>query len=400
MRIGMMADVYKPHVSGITNYIDLSKRYLEKAGHEVYVFTFGDEDYQDAESNVVRSPGLPLIDTGYFLNVRYSKEAQKLLRGMDIVHVHHPFLSGRLALRYCKPRGIPIVFTNHTRYDLYAQAYLPGLPEDLGEGFLKAYLPGFCAAVNYVIAPSPGMKRVLERLGVANHIEVVPNGVDFSAFSSSLEPFDRLQFGFSKDDVLLIYVGRLGPEKNLPFLLRAFNGAYQAFDNLSLLMVGDGPERDNLIDRVRLMGIQDRVHFTGMVPYQDIPRYLVTADAFATASVTEVHPLSLIEAMGAGLPVLGIDSPGVGDSVKDGQTGFLVAEDDLATFTAKLVRLVTRPDERLQMSKHARRISGQYAIERTTEIMITHYEELVKHSYGRKNTLANQLLGFLDRWRS
>ena len=118
MRIGMMTDVYKPHISGITNYISLNKRFLEKEGHQVFIFTFSDEDYQDDESNVIRSPGLPLLDTGYFFNINYRREARALLRTMDVVHVHHPFLSGSLALRYCRPRGTPIVFTNHTRYDL------------------------------------------------------------------------------------------------------------------------------------------------------------------------------------------------------------------------------------------------------------------------------------------
>jgi hypothetical protein len=66
MRIGMMLDAYKPHVSGITNYVELNKRALEQLGHEVFVFTFGDVDYQDDESNVIRSPGLPLTDTGFF----------------------------------------------------------------------------------------------------------------------------------------------------------------------------------------------------------------------------------------------------------------------------------------------------------------------------------------------
>ena len=65
MRIGMMADTYKPHISGITNYIELNKRMLEEAGHEVYVFTFGNTDYEDDERHVVRSPGLPLTDTGF-----------------------------------------------------------------------------------------------------------------------------------------------------------------------------------------------------------------------------------------------------------------------------------------------------------------------------------------------
>ena len=150
----MLADTYKPYVSGVTNVIDLSKRYLESQGHQVYVFTFGDVDYHDDELNVIRSPGLPLVDTGYFLNVRYNRQARNLLRTMDIVHVHHPFLSGRLAIWYCKPRGIPIVFTNHTRYDLYAQAYFPVLPEGIGDAFLKAFIPGFCSSMDMSTVPA------------------------------------------------------------------------------------------------------------------------------------------------------------------------------------------------------------------------------------------------------
>ena len=102
MRIGMMADVYLPHISGITNYISLNKKFLEKKGHEVFVFTFSDMDYTDHETNIIRSPGLPLLDTGYYISLSYTPQAKKLLNTMQVVHVHHPFLSGSLALRYCR----------------------------------------------------------------------------------------------------------------------------------------------------------------------------------------------------------------------------------------------------------------------------------------------------------
>ncbi len=397
MRIGMMADVYKPHVSGITNYIALNKRFLEAAGHEVFVFTFGEEDYVDDEVNIIRSPGVPLVDTGYYLGIRYAPEAQKVLKTMDVVHVHHPFLSGRLALRYCKPRGIPIVFTNHTRYDLYAKAYLPYLPDGVGETFLKAYLPNFCHSMDLVIAPSQGMKEVLERVGVTSHIEVVPNGVDISPFMAEVEPMSRQRFGFDAQDVILVYAGRLGPEKNLPFLLRAFNGVAKAYENVHLLIVGDGSEYDNLVERVQLMRIASRVRFTGMVKYEEIPKYLAMSDAFVTASVTEVHPLSIIEALASGLPVLGIQSPGVGDTVEDGKTGFLVQGEDLAAFTAKMIRLVTDPALRERMGQQAREVAKLYAIERTTDLMLHHYQRLVNQYSSSGNSLTARLIKLFDR---
>lgn len=398
MRIGMMADVYKPHVSGITTHIALNKAVMTASGHEVIIFTFGEGEREDEQENVIRSPGLPLVDTGFYINIRYSLQAQKLLQTMDVVHVHHPFLSGRLALRYCLPRNIPIVFTNHTRYDLYAQAYLPVLPEGLSDTFLKAYLPPFCAACDLVIAPSRGMQEVLARFGVVSSVEVVPNGIDLSSFLAPVEPISKGELGFDDRDMVLIYTGRLGPEKNLPMLLRAFAGASKAYENLALLIVGAGPERDNLEDRVRHMGIADRVGFTGLVPYEQLPRYLAVADAFVTASVTEVHPYTVIEAMASGLPVLGILSPGVGDTVEDGVSGLLASQDDLAEFTAKMVRLVTQPECRTEMGRQARSAAKNYDIQRTSPLLLDRYQRLVQatdqNDHGIRQRFARALGGF------
>lgn len=400
MRIGMMADAYKPHISGVTNYIALNKRCLEKAGHDVFVFTFGDLDYRDDEARVMRSPGLPLADTGFYLSLRYAREAKKLLQTMDVVHVHHPFLSGRLALRYLRPLQIPIIFTNHTRYDLYAQAYLPMMPEEVSHRLLQAYMPSFCAAVDLVIAPSAGMKKVLQDLGVTSHIEVAPNGVDLSLFFNA-EPLARSEFGFVSDDILLAYSGRIAPEKNLPFLLQSFAGLAQALPNVYLLIIGRGVQQyeDEIRALVGEFGLTRRVRFMGIIGYNELPAYLAMCDAFVTASVTEVHPLSVIEAMGAGLPVMGVQSVGVGDIVQDGATGFLSAH-DLSAFTAKLTRLCLDRNLRAQMSASARKASSEYAIERTTKVMLRHYEKLVSASRPRKGSWFVRLRGLLERFIS
>jgi len=398
MRIGMMTDVYKPHISGITNYIALNKRYLEQAGHEVFVFTFGDLEHEDDEPNIVRSPGLPLVDTGYYLSFRYSRQAKLLLQTMDLVHVHHPFLSGRLALRYCRPLRIPIVFTNHTRYDLYAQAYLPLLPEEISATFLQAYMPPFYDAVDLVISPSAGMADVLRQLGVTCHIEVVPNGVELQRFHQTSEPAQRTKIGFKPEDILLVYAGRLGPEKNLGFLVRAFSGLAEAIENAHLILVGGGPEEEALKRQSAETGVSSRIHFVGMLDYEHLPSYLAMCDAFVTASVTEVHPLSVIEAMATGLPVLGIQSVGVGDTVEDGITGFLASENQ-AAFAAKMTRLCMDHGLRRKMGEAARKASRQYAIERTSQIMLEHYNRLVFQAAPRKRGLFAYLRSLVEKFR-
>jgi 1,2-diacylglycerol 3-alpha-glucosyltransferase len=380
MRIGMMADAYKPYVSGITNYIDLNKRHLEQAGHNVFVFTFGDLDYHDGEPRVIRSPGLPLQNTGFYLSFRYSREAKRLLQSMDVIHVHHPFLSGRLALRYARPLQIPIIFTNHTRYDLYAQAYMPLMPEEISDGLLKAYMPSFCEAVNLVISPSAGMEKVLRGL------DVTPNGVQLDRYLAA-QPLSRADFGFNADNILFIYVGRLGPEKNLNFLLRAFNGVAQAFDHVRLLILGDGPARAEIEALASSLGLSACVRFEGMVPYDKLPAYLTMCDAFVTASVTEVHPLSVIEGMASGLR----------DTVEDGRTGFLTDEDTVA-FAVKMTRLVTEGDLRRKMGAAAREASSTYAIERTIQIMLKHYERLFHEAEPCHRGLRFRVRTFIERF--
>ena len=397
MKIGMMVDSYKPYVSGITNYVDINKRYFELAGHDVFVFTFGDLDYEDQEKNVIRSPGVPLSDSGFYLSTRHTRAAKKLLQTMDVVHVQHPFLSGRLALRYC--REIPVVYTNHTRYDLYAQAYLPMLPEEMSQGLLQSYMPSFCKAVDLVIAPSAGMEKVLRQLSVEGKIEVVPNGVDLKNFHNA-KPLARVDFGYKEDDILLVYAGRIALEKNLPFLIRSFAGIAQALPNVHLLLLGSGTQQYDEEIRILVgdLNLGQRVRFVGRIAYQDLPAYLAMCDIFVTASVTEVHPLSVIEAMGAGLPVMGIQSVGVGDTVQDNVTGFL-ATHDLSAFTAKLTRLCLDPHLRTQMGDSAREASAIYAIERATDILLGHYQNLVRDAKPRKGNWSVRLRKLLEGFR-
>ena len=398
MRIGMMVDTYKPYVSGVTNYVDLHKRALERAGHEVYVFTFGDEEYTVDEPRIIRSPGVPLAHTGFYLSLRYKSKHKKLLQIMDVAHVHHPFLSGRLALNYCRPERIPIVFTNHSRYDLLAQAYLPLMPDEVSHSLLQAYMPDFCEAVDLVISPSESMARNLRELDVKSHIEVIPNGVDLQKFQEA-KPFPRAQFGFTDQDILLIYAGRIAPEKNLSFLLQAFAGVAQVIPNVYLLMVGGGKRNfeEEVQSLIVQLGIGNRVHSTGVIDYDDIPSYLAMCDIFVTSSVAETFGMSTVEAMSVGLPIMGIHGIGTSDLVEDGKTGFLSTE-DLASFTAKLTYLCLHPGLRKEMGLAACKASEPYDIERTTNILLGHYTRLTQNTRPLKRSLDERLMSVLEEF--
>lgn len=377
MRIGQLTEVYKPVINGVTNFISLHKRVLESWDHKVFVFTLGHEDYEDDELHVIRSPAIPLSDTGYHLNFRFSRRARKKIKTMDVLHVHHPFINGRQAVRMGKRYNIPVVYTNHTRYDLYARYYMPFVPEGLSGAFLEAYLPRFTDQCDLVVAPSRGVRQVLQELGVTCHIEVIPNGVDVARFQHPPAPLSKRDLGLPDHAAVAITVGRMRPEKNLSFLLHAFARIASEVPDLHLVIIGGGPEKENLAEMAHLLGLVPRVHLVGRVPYEEIPNWLAVGDFFAFASVSESHPLAVLEALAAGLPVLGIPSPGIEETVVDGFNGLLSPE-DTNIFAMQMQRLATEPELRARLAAWARESCDQYDIRHTSATLLAHYERLLE----------------------
>ncbi len=377
MRIGQLTEVYRPIFNGVTNFIHLHKHTLESWGHKVFVFTLGEEDYEDDELYVIRSPAIPLSGTGYHLSFRFSRRARKKIKTMDILHVHHPFISGRQAVSIGKRYDIPVVYTNHTRYHLQASYYIPFLPEELSWVFLEAYLPDFTESCDLVVVPSRGIKEVLRKLGVTCRIEVIPNGVDVARFQRPPAPLSKRDAGLPDDAVAAVMVGRVGPEKNLSFLLHAFARISDAAPALHLVIIGEGPDEEHLRETAQLLGLASRFHLVGEVPYAEMPNWLALGDFLAFPSVSESHPLAVLEAMAAGLPVLGIPSPGIEDTIVDGVNGLLSPE-DRDTFAALMRRLATEPDLRARLTAGARELCSQYDIRRTSATLLAHYERLVE----------------------
>jgi len=114
--------------------------------------------------------------------------------------------------------------------------------------------------------------------------------------------------------------------------------------------------------------------------------------------VTEVHPLSVIEAMASGLPVLGIQSPGVGDTVKDGVTGFIVPDQDLAAYTAKMIRMITDEANRKEMGHNAAREVEKYAIEQTSKLMVERYQAVIDQARTKKPGFRTRWIRMVDKW--
>lgn len=388
MRIGMFADMYTPHVSGVTNYIRLYKREFERLGHEVHVLTYGSRGHADDELRVTRSPGLPFFGTGWQLPGPVSAEARAVMRSLDVAHVHHPFVSGPVALRHC-PQAAS-VFTNHTRYDVYAKHYAGWLPGSIAEDFARGRLGRFYRSLDAVLAPSPEIASWLSEWTGFDDAIVFRNVIDVEQFSQPVAPMSRAELGFSDADVVVAYLGRMAEEKNMALLVDAFVRASARVPELAMVLIGDGPSRAASERRLAEAGLAERVRFLGMVDYEDCPDVLAAADLFATASTSETYPLVVMEAAAAGLPTLGVRSAGVGEVVRDGETGLLTAE-DASVYTDALVRLATDSELRTRLAEGARTAAREHDIRPAAERMIALYESLIARRAGE--VAASDTLG-------
>jgi len=376
MRIGLFADMYLPHISGVTNHIALYKRHFEARGHEVLIFTFGDGDYHDTEAGIVRSPGIPWGDTGWRFSAGLSAQARRLAETLDIAHVHHPFQSGRIVAPLARRCDIPLVFTNHTRYDLYSDAYARFVPQAARYGYLRRSLHDLAERCELVVAPSASIAEWLGQFAHFPGAEVIPNGIDTHAFANPSASVAREELGFSADDVVFCYAGRLGPEKSTVHLAEEFARACATAPHARLLVIGDGPARVPAQAALASAGLAGRARFVGMVPYERVPDYEAAADAFVTASVSEVHPLVVLEAMAAGLPVVATSSPGISDTIDVGESGLLAPDSAPGALAERIARIAADAPLRARLSAGAREAAGAYALENTADRLLRRYEAL------------------------
>lgn len=321
MHIGIVTATYLPSKNGVATSTALFARGLRALGHEVRVFApeHSQREGQD-EPGVVRLPSTMLaapMDYPLLLPPSAAALARLPVADLDVIHTMHPFLAGQIALRWARTLDVPLFFTAHTQYHQYLH-YAPR-PRHLGGWLMRRHVRAFARAADVVLAPGRAIEDALRRYGYKGEVVTLPNPVDLAAFRGGGVNPVRERYGIAQDAPLLLYVGRLAAEKNLEVLLAAFELVAARLPEARLLLVGDGPARVTL--KVRAEGLP--VVFAGAVPYAEVPAYLRAADLFVTASTSEVLPMSMIEALAAGTPLVAARSPAGAELIRPGVNGAL-----------------------------------------------------------------------------
>ena len=217
---------------------------------------------------------------------------------------------------------------------------------------LDRLLLRFCFAVSdRVIAVSSDMlHRIGEIVPQQRHkLALIENGVDEKFLSTC----DARQYAAQGTELRVVTVGSLIPRKGIDQVIRAL-ARVQESGELKLMVVGSGPEEDNLRSLAAAEGVTDRVSFTGALEADHVPRILMEADIFVLASHSEGRPNALLEAMAAGLPAVATKIPGVTEIVDDGRTGLLFTDGDIDALAQHIRRLAGDPDLRRRLGEAAR----------------------------------------------
>jgi glycosyltransferase involved in cell wall biosynthesis len=301
---------------------------------------------------------------------------------LDLFHAHHPFLLGATARRLATRLRRPLVFTYHTRYEKYAH-YVPFIQRVVQRKAIDRSVR-FSNRADLVIAPSHGAAKLIHQLGVTSRVEVVPTGVDLKRFTPGDRLLARHRLELPSGASILLYVGRLDREKNLEFLLRAFEGIAYALPAARLVLVGSGTEAERLKRVASELRLDQKILFVGSVPQERTADYYRAADLFVFTSETETQGLVIAEAHASGLPVVAVRACGVDEVVRDGETGLLLSA-SIGAFASAIRALLMDEPRCRQMGLAARAVADkEFPTEQSVARHIELYHELhEQHEKGR-----------------
>ena len=390
MRIGLFTDTYPPYINGVSTSISMLKHALEKQGHQVYVVTVNNEitkySYEE-NGKVIRIPGIPTGIYDYRLTGIYPLRCVNKIKKwkLDVIHSHTEFGVGTFARIISKQFNIPLVHTYHTMYEDYIHYITKGYFDNASKKIVEYLTLFYCdKTISELIVPTKKTYDLFkEKYKVRRNVHIIPTGIEIERFykekyTQAMHEKYRKKIEVTKDDFIILFVGRLAQEKNVEFLIDSQKDLVKKYPHCKLLIIGDGPDAPKYHKLAEKLGIKDNVIFTGKVPWDEVPNYYQIANVFATASVTETQGLTVIEAMAASTPPICIDDESFRNVVIDGLNGYIFK--NKRQYKKQVEYLIENNNELKVLSKQARRNSEQYSSKYYAERVLDVYKIAINNN--------------------
>lgn len=385
LSIAFFTNNYLPFIGGVPISIFRLAKGLRGRGHTVHIFAPeypgasapNDEDttrFKPITTYEKEGLSFPIV------NIFTGDIEKNFIQGnYDIVHMHHPMWMGSKGLRLAEKYDLPAVLTYHTRLEEYSH-FLPFFRIIFKNIISHRMIKRFAQRCDAIIAPTNTAKEYLENIGVSRQIAVLPTGVDFECYENAHESElkEIREKHSAADKVLLCSVMRLSLEKNVYFLIDGLEYIKRSSNaGFKCVIIGDGPERENIKRVIREKGMEDIVILTGMIPPDEVCKYYMASDAFVFSSQSETQGMVVLEAMAGGCPVVAIRSSGIDDVVKDGFNGYKTSA-DVEEWGKAAISLIENADARRQMGENAKEFAHKFSIDAMAQRAVKLYVKAIK----------------------
>lgn len=389
LKAAFFTETYPPALNGVAVSVYTFCRELKALGHKVLVFapSFPGRRAEN-EEEVFRFPAfLPPQARFYPVPLPLRGGFVSRLRRFKphIVHVHSIFTLSTLGLICAKRLGVPLIITYHTLLEDYAHYGKP-FPEPVVRWFMRERTRKFCNSCDLVISPGKSIVPILRAYGVKTPIVVLPTGVDLKP-PRLTKTEARKALGLP-EGLLVLYLGRVGKEKNFPLLLRAFAEVALKVPEARLVVVGGGALLPEVKRMAVQLGLTKEVLFSGFVPRERVPLYYTACDIFAFPSTTETQGLSALEALAHGLPAVTVNVNGAGELVAHNVDGFVVPP-EVEPFSSALLSFLLDEPLRKRMGEAGREKGQKFSSRRQAERLTEIYRQVIERAkIGRKALLS------------
>jgi 1,2-diacylglycerol 3-alpha-glucosyltransferase len=238
------------------------------------------------------------------------------------------------------------------------------------------YARSACNLCDHIIAPSEKVRRTLSEYGVYRPVTVIPNGLRLAQFAAREKGYLRQRLGLKPDEPVVLFVGRLGAEKRPDVMLRSFIYLHQHMPEAHLVFAGDGYARRSLEEKASESGIGLHTHFLGFVPYEQMPSVYADASVYVSTSVSEVHPMVVIEALASGIPIVAVPDEALDGAVIDGVNGYFATDEE--DFANKVERLLRSEELHHKMSEASRNLGRHFSVEAQARQVVAVYQDALR----------------------
>ena len=373
MKVLIVTETFLPSTDGIVTRLCKAIEYMLSVGHTVKVIApdLGITSYKGAEVIGVKSFKLPLY--------RFRKWSlpSKIVGEViddfmpDIIHAVNPTLLATSGVYYAKQRNISLVCSYHTHLPKYLSHY--HLDNRLTRKGLWNFIRYQHRDANVNLCTSEAMYEVLSSQSI-NNLSVLRRGVDLEERHPRYksETMRNTLTQNKPDKKLLVFIGRLAPEKEIHKL----KPLMEARDDIALAIIGDGPAKDSLCT------IFEGTHtlFTGFMYGEQLSKAFASADAFIFPSVSETLGLVILEGMASGLPVIAAESGPTCEQIDHLKTGIIYDGDDLESLI-EAVSYLDDDDVMKCLKQNARNEAMQYGWENASLELIQYYERAIENQY-------------------